>query len=160
MLFKVLKLPFCAEIQHAIFVDELYFLNSYMFMIGFSCSISELKFDLILMCSQELLRFCSPSIGGSLSSWEYLVQSFSSFWALKGFSTKCEPCIYNEGNLCEPAVANAIFSTVAFLLGALISVLSGFLGMKIATYANARTVEARKGIGKARLLLLLFALVQ
>ncbi|KAL5138665.1 Pyrophosphate-energized vacuolar membrane proton pump 1 [Glycine soja] len=48
------------------------------------------------------------------------------------------------------ALANAVFSTVAFLLGALNSVLSGFLGMKIATYANARTTpEARKGIGKA-----------
>ncbi|KAJ1410083.1 Pyrophosphate-energised proton pump [Sesbania bispinosa] len=37
-----------------------------------------------------------------------------------------------------------------FLLGAITSVLSGFLGMKIATYANARTtLEARKGVGKA-----------
>ena len=35
-------------------------------------------------------------------------------------------------------------------LGALASVLSGFLGMKISTYANARTtLEARKGVGKA-----------
>ena len=34
-------------------------------------------------------------------------------------------------------------------LGALASVLSGFLGMKISTYANARTtLEARKGVGK------------
>nr|XP_025618928.1 pyrophosphate-energized vacuolar membrane proton pump isoform X2 [Arachis hypogaea] len=70
--------------------------------------------------------------------------------SVKGFSTKSEPCTYNEGNLCKPALANAVFSTIAFLLGALTSVLSGFLGMKIATYANARTtLEARKGIGKA-----------
>ncbi|KAG4909966.1 hypothetical protein JHK87_056082 [Glycine soja] len=70
--------------------------------------------------------------------------------SVKGFSTQSEPCTYNEGNICKPALANAIFSTVAFLLGALTSVLSGFLGMKIATYANARTtLEARKGIGKA-----------
>ncbi|KAK7278004.1 hypothetical protein RJT34_23025 [Clitoria ternatea] len=70
--------------------------------------------------------------------------------SVKGFSIKSEPCTYNEGNLCKPALANAIFSTVAFLLGALTSVLSGFLGMKIATYANARTtLEARKGIGRA-----------
>ncbi|MED6167194.1 hypothetical protein PIB30_000444 [Stylosanthes scabra] len=70
--------------------------------------------------------------------------------SVKGFSTKSEPCTYNEGNLCKPALANAVFSTIAFLLGTLTSVLSGFLGMKIATYANARTtLEARKGIGKA-----------
>lgn len=70
--------------------------------------------------------------------------------SVKGFSTKSEPCTYNKGNTCKPALANAIFTTVAFLLGALTSVLSGFLGMKIATYANARTtLEARKGVGKA-----------
>ncbi|KAK1379262.1 H(+)-exporting diphosphatase [Heracleum sosnowskyi] len=41
-------------------------------------------------------------------------------------------------------------SIVAFLLRALTSVLSGFLEMKIATYANARTtLEARKGVDKA-----------
>lgn len=70
--------------------------------------------------------------------------------SVKGFSTESEPCTYSQGKLCKPALANAIFSTVAFLLGALTSVLSGFLGMKIATYANARTtLEARKGVGKA-----------
>ncbi|KAK8488280.1 hypothetical protein V6N13_052158 [Hibiscus sabdariffa] len=70
--------------------------------------------------------------------------------SVRGFSTKSEPCTYNQGSTCKPALANAFFSTVAFLLGGLTSVLSGFLGMKIATYANARTtLEARKGVGKA-----------
>jgi inorganic pyrophosphatase len=47
-------------------------------------------------------------------------------------------------------VRNGLFSTIAFLLGAITSILSGYLGMKIATYANARTaVEARKGIAPA-----------
>lgn len=70
--------------------------------------------------------------------------------SVKGFSTKSEPCTYNKGKICKPALANAIFSTIAFLLGSLTSVLSGFLGMKIATFANARTtLEARKGVGKA-----------
>ncbi|XVF31456.1 hypothetical protein REPUB_Repub16aG0147600 [Reevesia pubescens] len=70
--------------------------------------------------------------------------------SVRGFSTKTEPCTYNQGKTCKPALANAFFSTIAFLLGALTSVLSGFLGMKIATYANARTtLEARKGVGKA-----------
>ncbi|KAJ0427845.1 putative inorganic diphosphatase [Helianthus annuus] len=50
----------------------------------------------------------------------------------------------------QPALATALFSFVSFLLGAITSVLSGFLGMKIATYANARTtLEARKSVGKA-----------
>ncbi|KVI11009.1 Pyrophosphate-energised proton pump [Cynara cardunculus var. scolymus] len=70
--------------------------------------------------------------------------------SVKNFSTKSEPCTYNKGNMCKPALANAFFTTVAFLLGALTSVLSGFLGMKIATYANARTtLEARKSVGSA-----------
>ncbi|XP_058076954.1 pyrophosphate-energized vacuolar membrane proton pump-like [Magnolia sinica] len=70
--------------------------------------------------------------------------------SVKGFSTASEPCTYNKEKLCKPALANALFTTIAFLLGAVTSVLSGFLGMKIATYANARTtLEARKGVGKA-----------
>jgi inorganic pyrophosphatase len=42
------------------------------------------------------------------------------------------------------------FSTIAFLAGAATSMLSGYLGMTIATYANARTaLEARKGVAPA-----------
>ncbi|KAG1365306.1 pyrophosphate-energized vacuolar membrane proton pump 1 [Cocos nucifera] len=70
--------------------------------------------------------------------------------SVKSFSTESEPCTYTKDKFCKPALANAVFSTVAFLLGALTSILSGFLGMKIATFANARTtLEARKGVGKA-----------
>src|SRR4051812_5269700 len=48
------------------------------------------------------------------------------------------------------ALATALFSTIAFVLGGITSVISGFLGMKIAAYSNARTtLEARKGVGKA-----------
>ncbi|GJS74974.1 pyrophosphate-energized vacuolar membrane proton pump, partial [Tanacetum coccineum] len=44
--------------------------------------------------------------------------------------------------MCKPALATALFSIT--------SIVSGFFGMKIATYANARTtLEARKGVGKA-----------
>ena len=50
----------------------------------------------------------------------------------------------------EDELRNGIFSTIAFLLGAVTSIASGFLGMRIATFANARTaVEARKGIAPA-----------
>ena len=49
-----------------------------------------------------------------------------------------------------PAIYNGGFSTVSFLLGGTTSILSGWLGMRIATYANARTaLEARKGIAPA-----------
>jgi len=70
--------------------------------------------------------------------------------SVDGFSTRSRPCAYSEGKQCKPALFNAVFSTVSFLLGAATSVVSGFLGMKVATYANARTtLEARKGVGRA-----------
>lgn len=70
--------------------------------------------------------------------------------SVEGFSTKQQPCNYDTAKMCKPALANALFSTIAFVLGAFTSVLSGYLGMKIATYANARTtLEARKSVGKA-----------
>lgn len=64
-----------------------------------------------------------------------------------GFKTKWEE---KGGVLRAPALYNGAFSTLAFIVGALTSILSGFLGMKIATYANARTaLEARKDIAPA-----------
>ncbi|KAM0867062.1 hypothetical protein ACQ4PT_042244 [Festuca glaucescens] len=66
------------------------------------------------------------------------------------FSTASQPCQYTKGKICKPALANAAFTTAAFLLGAVTSVVSGYLGMRIATFANARTtLEARRGIGAA-----------
>lgn len=80
----------------------------------------------------------------------FAVLIFLFLGSVESFSTQSQPCMYNPSNMCKPALATAAFSTVSFLLGALTSVLSGFLGMKIATYANARTtLEARKGVGKA-----------
>ncbi|CAN6459500.1 unnamed protein product [Victoria cruziana] len=80
----------------------------------------------------------------------FAVLIFLFLGSVEGFSTKSRPCTYSKDKMCKPALANAIFSTVSFLLGAVTSVVSGFLGMKIATYANARTtLEARKGVGKA-----------
>ena len=47
-----------------------------------------------------------------------------------------------------PALANAVFTVIAFLLGATTSIVSGYLGMEIAVFANARTaLEARRGVG-------------
>jgi len=55
-----------------------------------------------------------------------------------------------SGVLRAPGLYNGAFSTLAFLIGAATSILSGYLGMNIATYANARTaLEARKGVAPA-----------
>ncbi|URE13982.1 Inorganic H+ pyrophosphatase [Musa troglodytarum] len=80
----------------------------------------------------------------------FAVLIFLFLGSVEGFSTKAQPCTYSKDKYCKPALANAGFSTISFLLGATTSLVSGFLGMKIATYANARTtLEARKGVGKA-----------
>jgi len=50
-------------------------------------------------------------------------------------------------------VKMAGFTTIAFIVGAATSALCGFIGMRIAVYANARTaLEARKGIAPAFML--------
>ncbi|RLN08387.1 pyrophosphate-energized vacuolar membrane proton pump-like [Panicum miliaceum] len=80
----------------------------------------------------------------------FAVVIFVFLGSVEGFSTRSHPCTYSKDKECKPALFNALFSTVSFLLGAITSVVSGFLGMKIATYANARTtLEARKGVGEA-----------
>jgi inorganic pyrophosphatase len=80
----------------------------------------------------------------------FAVVIFLFLGSVEGFSTKSQPCTYSKDKTCKPALFTALFSTVSFLLGAITSLVSGFLGMKIATYANARTtLEARKGVGKA-----------
>ncbi|CAN1825119.1 Pyrophosphate-energized vacuolar membrane proton pump [Linum perenne] len=80
----------------------------------------------------------------------FAVLIFVFLGSVEGFSTSHHPCTYDAKKMCKPALATAAFSTISFVLGAVTSVVSGFLGMKIATYANARTtLEARKGVGKA-----------
>eukprot|EP00850_Spirogloea_muscicola_P014555 SM000105S13900 [mRNA] locus=s105:301939:306157:+ [translate_table: standard] len=70
--------------------------------------------------------------------------------SVDNFKTDWVPCETNDSGKCAPAVANALFSTIAFIAGAITSTISGYLGMTIATYANARTtLEARKGVGFA-----------
>eukprot|EP00877_Chromochloris_zofingiensis_P010591 jgi/Chrzof1/5786/Cz16g15230.t1 len=55
-----------------------------------------------------------------------------------------------DGRTRQDEIRNGLFSTIAFVLGAITSIISGYLGMKIATFANARTaLEARKGIAPA-----------
>ena len=43
-----------------------------------------------------------------------------------------------------PDVNEGIYSSISFLIGCIISILSGFIGMKIATIGNARTTTAAK----------------
>eukprot|EP00218_Dolichomastix_sp_CCMP3274_P009160 CAMPEP_0170142776 /NCGR_PEP_ID=MMETSP0033_2-20121228/8449_1 /TAXON_ID=195969 /ORGANISM="Dolichomastix tenuilepis, Strain CCMP3274" /LENGTH=760 /DNA_ID=CAMNT_0010379149 /DNA_START=11 /DNA_END=2293 /DNA_ORIENTATION=+ len=65
-----------------------------------------------------------------------------------GFSSTWKPDA--SGVERAPKLFNGIFSVLSFLLGASTSILSGYLGMTIATYANARTsLEAQKGLAPA-----------
>ncbi|KVI01327.1 Pyrophosphate-energised proton pump [Cynara cardunculus var. scolymus] len=80
----------------------------------------------------------------------FAVLIFVFLGSVDGFSTSSQQCTYDSTKQCKPALFTAIFTSVSFVLGSVTSVISGFLGMKIATYANARTtLEARKGVGKA-----------
>lgn len=55
-----------------------------------------------------------------------------------------------QGSPKASALTNGIFAMIAFMCGAVASLISGYLGMKIATYANARTaLEAQHGIQPA-----------
>ena len=53
--------------------------------------------------------------------------------SVDGFSLTWTPCASDASKLCAPSVFNGIFATIAFILGAVTSIVSGFLGMKIAT---------------------------
>jgi len=80
----------------------------------------------------------------------FAVLIFLFLGSVEGFSTKSQPCTYDNTRMCKPAIATAVFRH-HFLL-AWCCHFSGFwfLGMKIATFVNARTtLEARKGVGKA-----------
>jgi K(+)-stimulated pyrophosphate-energized sodium pump len=49
-----------------------------------------------------------------------------------------------------PGVREGVYTAIAFLFGAIISILSGYIGMKVATAGNARTtVSARNNIADA-----------
>ena len=55
-----------------------------------------------------------------------------------------------QGVLHSPKVAVGLFSSLAFILGALTSMVCGYLGMMVGTYGNVRTaVEARRGMAPA-----------
>uniref|UniRef100_A0A453T6U1 H(+)-exporting diphosphatase n=1 Tax=Aegilops tauschii subsp. strangulata TaxID=200361 RepID=A0A453T6U1_AEGTS len=107
--------------------------------------------DVLLLINSRATSFLFTEYkyaGGFMTVFAVLIFVF--LGSIEGFSTKSQPCHYSVGKTCKPALANAAFSTIAFVLGAVTSLVSGFLGMKIATYANARTtLEARKGVGKA-----------
>ncbi|CAN6336368.1 unnamed protein product [Urochloa humidicola] len=101
------------------------------------------------------------SIGATsflLTEYKYLAAFTSAFAAVifvflgsaRRFGTRPVPCAHDASRQCRPPLAGAAFSSLAFLLGALTSVLSGYLGMRVATFANARAaLEARRGVGAA-----------
>lgn len=89
-------------------------------------------------------KYLSAFLGG------FAILIFVFLGSVENFSLSPQTCEYDTSSLCAPALITAAFTTVAFILGVVTSVLSGYLGMTIATYANARTtLEARKGVGKA-----------
>ena len=66
------------------------------------------------------------------------------------FSVVIFVLLSSEDGFHKKGLRNGTFSTIAFIVGAITSILSGYLGMAIATYANARTaLEARKGVAPA-----------
>lgn len=79
--------------------------------------------------------------------------SESSWWLLRSWSSSSSALLKALAQSHSHAPIARISIAIckpAFLLGAITSLVSGFLRMKIATYANARTtLEARKGVGKA-----------
>ncbi|GJS50765.1 pyrophosphate-energized vacuolar membrane proton pump 1 [Tanacetum coccineum] len=101
----------------------------------------------------------SPSIALSDPNWraamydEYnaLQSTAYDYILVVSNTTGATSFLYTEYQYVECANPHSqllSFSTISvFLLGAITSIVSGFLGMKIATYANARTaLEARKGL--------------
>lgn len=89
-------------------------------------------------------RFCSPSTSTLASSWfSSPPSSFSSSALSKASAPRASLALTTRpehASLLSPPPSSAPSPSS--------SVLSGFLGMKIATYANARTtLEARRGVG-------------
>ena len=72
-----------------------------------------------------------------------------------GYFMMCFSCVIfvflgAQNGFSAASMSAAFYSTVAFLSGGVTSAVCGYLGMKIATYANARTaLEARKGVCEA-----------
>mmetsp|Transcript_34220 Transcript_34220/g.74815 ORF Transcript_34220/g.74815 Transcript_34220/m.74815 type:complete len:796 (-) Transcript_34220:121-2508(-) len=75
---------------------------------------------------------------------------FSKVWTKYEYSDSSYPDNIWDGGVKAPKLNAGIFAAIAFFAGAITSLLSGYLGMAIATYANARTaLEAQKGIAPA-----------
>lgn len=56
----------------------------------------------------------------------------------------------DQGILRAPSSYNGLWSAVAFLVGAVTSIACGYIGMGVATFANARVaLEARRGLDRA-----------
>ena len=69
---------------------------------------------------------------------------------MAAFSVLVFVMLASEDGFGRAGLYNGLFSTIAFIIGATTSIVSGYLGMMIATYANARTaLQARKGVAPA-----------
>lgn len=63
---------------------------------------------------------------------------------------------FSLGIFIVMTIALGVHASSAFLVGALLSLLAGFIGMKAATHANIRTAEMARSKGKAEALMLAF----
>ncbi|KAF8019854.1 hypothetical protein BT93_G0519 [Corymbia citriodora subsp. variegata] len=101
--------------------------------------------------SKALQSFLSSGrqyVGGFVVAIAILI--FLCLGSVESFSTQSQPCTSDPSKTCKPALATAGFSTVSFLLGALMSFLSGFHGAKFAIYNNASTaLEKRNFVGRS-----------
>ncbi|KAI6689889.1 hypothetical protein NL676_026717 [Syzygium grande] len=119
---------------------------------GFGCSLIEEeesinKHNVVSRCADIQSAISEGATSFLFTEYQYVgvfmiafaILIFLFLGSVEGFSTKSQPCTHDPSRMmCKPALNTAIFSTVSFLLGAFTSILSGFLGMKIATYSKCK----------------------
>ena len=99
--------------------------------------------------SEKLAAEIQEAISLGASSFLQTEYKYMGIFML-GFSVVIFLFLGGQDGFSVAATQHATFSTIAFVNGAATSILCGYLGMKIATYANARTaLEARKGVCEA-----------
>lgn len=98
--------------------------------------------------AQEVSRFKEISDAIAEGAMAFLSREYK---YVAAFAVAFAAVIYLTLDLSDtPDINEGAYSAVAFLVGAVVSSLSAFLGMKIATLGNVRTtVMARKGIADA-----------
>ncbi|KAL5216158.1 hypothetical protein ABZP36_007559 [Zizania latifolia] len=74
-----------------------------------------------------IFRFDRVQVCHGLFMGIFAILIFLFFGSVEGFSINSQPCHYSKDKTYKPALANAIFSTIAFVLGAVTSLVSCLL---------------------------------